>query len=240
MSGWLKGTGTMSRQVQLVSMSQPNSIITEQYRVLFSKIENLGRQTPHRILAITSSVTGEGKTSTAVNLAIVMARDFNQRVLLIEADLKMPTFHTFLKEPVPFGFDHLLREDPEVNTRAHSPVLVSFAHDNLTLLPVSEQSRDSSALFRPGRLEALLDRLKGDYDYVLLDSPPVLPMADINRIAHVVDGIIFVVAAGMTPISLVKRAVSTIEVYQRKIVGTVLTQSDIIESKYFQGYHARD
>jgi len=104
--------------------------------------------------------------------------------------------------------------------------------------PVSEKSSDASLLFRPGRLETLLNRLKADYDYVLLDAPPVLPMADINRIAHVVDGIIFVVAAGLTPVSLVKRAISSLEMDQTKLVGTVLTRSELIQSKYFHGYHS--
>lgn len=233
---WFKGAPR--KAVQPVAFSQPGSLIAEQYRVLYTKIENLNKQSPRKVLAITSAVKGEGKTTTAVNLGVVMARDFGQRVLLIEADLKLPAFHTFLGGPVHFGFDDLLREDPQAAGSAHPPALVSFAHDNLTLLPVSEKSSDASLLFRPGRLETLLNRLKADYDYVLLDAPPVLPMADINRIAHVVDGIIFVVAAGLTPVSLVKRAISSLEMDQTKLVGTVLTRSELIQSKYFHGYHS--
>jgi capsular exopolysaccharide synthesis family protein len=233
---WFKGAPRKASQ--LIAFSQPGSLIAEQYRVLYTKIENLNKQIPRKVLAITSAVKGEGKTTTAVNLGIVMARDFGQRVLLIEADLKLPTFHTFLGEPVLFGFDDLLREDPNTEGRSHSPALVSFAHDNLTLLPVSEKSVDAQPLFWLDRLEALLNRLKADYDYVLLDAPPVLPMADVNRIVHVVDGIIFVVAAGLTPISLVKRAISTLETDRNKLLGTVLTRGEAIQSKYFHGYHA--
>jgi len=227
------GTG---KAIQMVAYSQPGSLIAEQYRVLYTKIDKLNKQNSRKVLAITSAVMGEGKTTTAVNLGIVMARDFNQRVLLIEADLKLPTFHTFLEETVIFGFDDLLREDPDVEWRAHPPALVSFAHDNLTLLPVSAKSNDARPLLRPGRLEALLNRLKTDYDYVLLDAPPVLPMADANRIVHVVDGVLFVVAAGMTPASLVKRAILTLELDQDKLIGTVLTRSEMVQSKYFHGY----
>ena len=233
---WFKGASR--KAIQLVAVSQPGSLIVEQYRVLYTKIENLKKQNHRKVFAITSAVKGEGKTTTSVNLGIVMARDFGQRVLLIEADLKLPTFHTFLGDPVLFGFDDLLREDPQAERTAHPPALVSFAHDNLTLLPVSGKSRDAAPLFRPGRLEALLERLKTDYDYVLLDAPPVLPMADINRIVHVVDGIIFVVAAGLTPVSLVKRAISTLETDQSKLAGTVLTRGDLMQSKYFHGYHS--
>jgi capsular exopolysaccharide synthesis family protein len=233
---WFKGVPRQS--TQLVAFSQPGSLIAEQYRVLYTRIENLNKQTPRRVLAITSAIKGEGKTTTAVNLGIVMARDFGQRVLLIEADLKQPTFHTFLDEPVHFGFDDLLQEDPQAAGAAHPPALVSFVHDNLTLLPVSEKSNDAWPLFRPDRLDALLNRLKTEYDYVLLDAPPVLPMADVNRIAHVVDGILFVVAAGLTPVSLVKRAISTLEMDQNKLMGTVLTQGERIQSKYFHGYHS--
>lgn len=233
---WFKGGPRKANQ--LIAFSQPGSLIAEQYRVLYTKIESLNKQRPRKVLAITSAVKGEGKTTTAVNLGIVMARDFGQRVLLIEADLKLPTFHTFLGEPVLFGFDDLLQEDPQAEGRSHPPALVSFAHDNLTLLPVSEKSTNTQPLFRLDRLQALLNRLKVDYDYVLLDAPPVLPMADVNRIVHVVDGIIFVVAAGLTPVSLVKRAISTLESDQDKLVGTVLTRSEAIQSKYFHGYHA--
>ncbi len=232
---WFKGRS--QKAIQMIAFSQPGSLIAEQYRVLYTKIEKLNKQRSRKVLAITSAVKGEGKTTTAVNLGIVMARDFGQRVLLIEADLKLPTFHTFLGETVLFGFDDLLCEDPEVEWRAHPPALVSFAHDNLTLLPVSDKSKDAMPLLRPGRLEALLNRLKTDYDYVLLDAPPVLPMADVNWIAHVVDGILMVVAAGLTPISLVKRAISTLEMDQNKLIGTVLTRSELIQSKYFHEYH---
>jgi capsular exopolysaccharide synthesis family protein len=222
---------------QPIAFSQPGSLIAEQYRVLYTKIENLNRQSPRKVLAVTSALKGDGKTTTSINLAIVMARDFGQRVLLIEADLKLPTFHTFLEEPVLFGFDDLLREETQVADSTHPPALISFVHDNLTLLPVSEKSNDTTPLFRPGRLATLVNSLKTDYDYVLLDAPPVLPMADINRIAHVVDGIIFVIAAGLTPVTLVKRAISSLEMDQNKLLGTVLTRSTFIQSKYFHSYH---
>ncbi|HET6465647.1 MAG TPA: CpsD/CapB family tyrosine-protein kinase [Nitrospiria bacterium] len=231
---WFKNAP--QKAIQMIAYSQPGSLIAEQYRVLYTKIDKLNQQNSRKVLAITSAVKGEGKTTTAVNLGIVMARDFHQRVLLIEADLKLPTFHTFLEETVLFGFDDLLREDPHVEWRANPPALVSFAHDNLTLLPVSAKSNDARPLLRPGRLEGLLNRLKKDYDYVLLDAPPVLPMADANRIVHVVDGVLFVVAAGLTPASLVKRAILTLELDQSKLIGTVLTRSELVQSKYFHGY----
>jgi capsular exopolysaccharide synthesis family protein len=232
-----RSKGKSQRAIQMIAFSQPGSLIAEQYRVLYTKIEKLNKQKSRKVLAITSAVKGEGKTTTAVNLGIVMARDFGQRVLLIEVDLKLPTFHTFLGKTVLYGFDDLLRENPDVEWRAHPPALISFAHDNLTVLPVSGMNKDAMVLLRPGRLEALLHRLKPDYDYVLLDTPPVLPMADVNWIAHVVDGILMVVAAGVTPISLVKQAISSLEIDQDKLIGTVLTRSELIQSKYFHEYH---
>jgi polysaccharide chain length determinant protein (PEP-CTERM system associated) len=207
---------------QLVSIEEPDSIATEQYRVLYAKLHDLYKEKGHRVFAISSSMQGEGKTVTALNLAVVMARDFGKKTLLLEGDFKAPAIARYLKAELESGLVDILlsRTDLQSTLIPFADVLIPFADDNLSVLPAVKSVRNSSGLLSSQRMKDLLGTLKGQYDFILIDAPPVLPLSDMQVFEEVVDSIILLVRAEKTPRDALLKAVHALGT--AKLAGVVL------------------
>jgi capsular exopolysaccharide synthesis family protein len=196
-----------SRNYGLISLDDPNSIITEQYRVLYTKIDDISGHKEGNIFAITSSIRGEGKTMSILNLAVVMARDFGKKTLLLEGDFKKPSLIRFIKQELQSDLVDILLSKKHIQHSSipFSDTLIPFADDNLSILPATQSVSNSSGLASSQSMKALLNVLKEQYDFVLIDTPPILPLSDMNVFEEVVDGIIIVVRAENTYAHLSKR-----------------------------------
>jgi capsular exopolysaccharide synthesis family protein len=187
----------------------------EQFRTLRSRLYQLRNHQPLRTLLVTSSMAGEGKTFVASNLARSIVCQSERRVLIIDADLRCPRLNIVLGAPPAPGLsDYLLGKADEPSIIQHG------GEGNLCLIPCGTRVTHPSELLSNGRLKTLLDRVGPAFDWVILDSPPCLPVADAGIIAHWCDGVLLVVRAEFTPSAMILK--SRQELKQRNVVGVVL------------------
>jgi protein-tyrosine kinase len=204
----------------------------EQFRTLRSRLYQLRSTQQLRTLLITSSVPTEGKTFVTSNLAQAIVRQPDRRALIIDADLRRPRLHVPLGAPSGPGLtDYLRGEADEIS-------IIQHGHEgNLCFIPGGIEVTNPSELLSNGRLKKLLDRLAPVFDWVLLDSPPCIPVADASILADLCDGVLLVVKAASTPLEVAQKACQ--ELKGRNVVGVVLNaaeQSQVYGSTYYQHY----
>ncbi len=204
----------------------------EQFRTLRSRLYQLRGDQPVRTLLVTSSIPGEGKTFVTVNLAQAIVRQPDRRALIIDADLRCARVHTLLGAPAAPGLtDYLRGEADEMAVIQHGP------EGNLCFIPGGNEVTNPSELLSNGRLKKLLDRVTPVFDWVIVDSPPCLPVADASILADICQGVLLVVKAGSTPSAVAQRAYQ--ELQGRNIVGVVLNavgEAHMYSSQYYRAY----
>lgn len=188
----------------------------EQFRVLCSHIryKMLGMMPPGRVIAVTSSVPEEGKTTCSVNLAASLARDFHRRVLLIEADLRRPVITDAHR-----GLEGLVQcVDRDGSLEA---ALCDTPIPELQVLLCGKSQADRSVTYLGSPLlRREIPQLRERYEFIIVDCPPILPFADIRIISEWVDHLLVVIRAESTDRTIVERAVSSLD--RNKILGAVL------------------
>ncbi len=204
-----------SEDHRLVALADPHSAAAEQYRVLNQKIERLAAQRALRVLAVTSSTRREGRTTTAVNLALTAAQTARQ-VVLVEFDLRWPSMSTLLDLAPRSGVAEVLSGTAELG-QALCRV------GPLSVLCAGE-TRDPGQTLRSRRLLPLINELRASYDLVLLDVPPALAFADADHLAASSDGVLLVVRAHSTPRTVVRLAVESLG---EKLTGIVVNDVDV-------------
>jgi capsular exopolysaccharide synthesis family protein len=204
---------------------------TEQFRTLRTRLYHLRETAPLKKILITSALAGEGKTFVATNLAQAIARERDRRVLLIDADLRNPTLHLPLGAPLAPGLSEYLREQA-----SDADIIQHGCEGNLCFIAAGQPGSDPSELLSNGGLEKLLDRVAPLFDWVIVDSPPCLPVADANVLAGLCDGAVLVIRARSTPSAAVERARK--ELQKRKVVGVVMNgvEEDHGYGAYYAGY----
>ena len=194
----------------------PNAHGTEQFRTLRSRLYQLRGSQPLRTIVVTSSVAAEGKTFVANNLAQAIVRQPDRRALIIDADLRCPRLHMVLGAPSAPGLtDYLSGAADEM-----AVIQQHGSEGNLCFIPGGTEVTNPSELLSNDRLKMLLDRVSPVFDWVILDSPPCLPVADAVVLAGLCDGVILVVRAESTPAATARRACQ--ELQGRNVVGVVL------------------
>ena len=205
----------------------------EQFRTLRSRLYQSRSNQSLRSLLITSSVPGEGKTFVTVNLAQAIVRQPDRRAIIIDADLRRPRVHTLLGSPNAPGLTDYLRGE------ADEAAIVQFGPEgSLCLIPGGNEVTNPSELLLNGRLGELIQRLAPVFDWIILDSPPCLPVADASILAGVCEGILLVVKSGSTPSAVAQRARQ--ELQKRNIVGVVLNavgEAQMYGAEYYDAYH---
>lgn len=217
--------------------SDPATPGAEEFRTLRSRLYQLRGNQPLKTVLVTSSVPGEGKTFTVANLANSIVRQPERRALIIDADLRRPRVHVALGAPIAPGLTEYLRGDAD-----ETAVIQHGEGSNLYLIPGGGEAANPSELLLNGRLKGLLDRVSPLFDWVILDSPPCVPVSDASVLADMCDGLLLVVRSGATPLELAKKAVQ--ELQGKNIVGVVLNainKSDLYDGYYYyQGYGYSD
>ena len=218
--------------VNIFSNPALSAIAAEQFRTLRSRLYQLRGSQQLRTLLIASSVPAEGKTFVTNNLAQAIVRQPDRRCLIIDADLRCSRLHVPLGAPPSPGLtDYLLGEADETAVIQHGQ------EGNLCFIPGGKEVANPSELLLNGRLKTLLERVTPIFDWVILDSPPLLPVADASLLADHVDGVILVVRAASTPTVAAERACQ--ELQGRNVVGVVLNavdQSHAYGTYYYAGY----
>ena len=204
----------------------------EQFRTLRSRLYQLRVAQQLRTLLVTSAVPGEGKTFVTGNLAQAIVRQPDRRVLIIDGDLRCSRLHVPLGAPPSPGLTDYLRGEAD-----EMAVIQHGQEGNLCFIPGGNEVTNPSELLSNGRLKTLLDRVTPVFDWVILDSPPCLPVADASVLAELVDGVLMVVRAASTPSQTAQRACQ--ELKGRNLVGVVLNAMEEAEtygSHYYAGY----
>jgi capsular exopolysaccharide synthesis family protein len=184
---------------------------------------------PLKRLMVTSALPKEGKSFVAANLAQVMVRQHGRRALVIDADLRNPGLHRHLGAPQSPGLaEYLLGECDEFAAMQRGPM------ENLFFLPAGRAVPSAPELLSNGRLKLLLQRAEPLFDWIILDTSPVIPVSDATLVAGSCDGILMVVRSNMTPSDLARRARQ--EFPDKLLLGVVLNGASPGEqSKYYYG-----
>ena len=203
---------------RIVTLTQPTSAAAEQYRVLRYRIECLA-QAGYKALAFTSPQSGDGKTTTAVNAALALGRGGRNRVVLVDADLRRPGVARMLGLRAQRGLSDVVAGRAQLED-----CLWRFGSDELYVLPAGLPPDDIAETLYDPRLGDVLAALKQRFDFVLVDTPPVLPLADVPTLCRDLDGAVMVVRANHTPRELIGTAIGAL--YGVTVHGLVLNEVD--------------
>ncbi len=210
-------TWNPDQRTMLFFGQQEQSVFSEGFRTLRSRLTQVREKQPLKRLLISSALPGEGKTFVSANLAQALVRQKGHRVLLIDADLRLPQVHTALGAPATPGVsDYLRGKADEFSILQHGPL------ENLFFIPGGTTVSDPAELVASPKLKILLDRMSPAFDWVILDSPPAVPVADASILAGLCDGVVLVVEAASTPVEMAQKARS--EFRDRQILGVVLNR----------------
>jgi capsular exopolysaccharide synthesis family protein len=215
----------------LVALNHERELGAEKFRVLGARLSNIRQGATLNILQVTSSVVGEGKTLTSVNLAMTLAKRFAQKVVLVEGDLRKPAVCAMLGLTNRLGIgDWWQEQDTPIGD-----FLLRIGDTGMCLLPAGNAVHPASVLQSP-RLPEMLSELTRQFDWVIIDTPPLLPMADSNQWSRVADGTLFVVRKGAVSRAALKKAVESID--NPKLVGIVFNDaSDYDRVNYYDQYY---
>jgi len=208
------------------------SFEAEQYRRVRHQVEELHAKTGVRTIALTSAVAGDGKSLTAVNLAVTLARGPGAKVLLIDMDLRRPTVAKVLGIPVLRGGFGTLLENPQARLQDY---LQSVPKSNLVVIPTKITRADTYELLTSPRFVKILDEARSQFDYIVLDTPPVIPVPDTTLIHRHVDGYLVVVSANTTPRRLVGEALSLLT--PSAVLGIIFNRDDRPMFGYYRGHY---
>jgi protein-tyrosine kinase len=205
----------------------------ESFRTLRSRLYQIAGTRQLKRILVTSSVPQEGKTLVAANLAQSLARQDRSRVLLIDADLRASRMHHVLGAPAAPGLVDYLRDQADECT-----VIQRGDEENLCFIPGGSPVSNPSELLLSARVKQLVERVTPVFDWVVLDSPPALPVHDASLLADLCDGVLFVVRAGATDFEVVEKASS--EFRDKNLLGVVLNRTEKSDSYggYYYGYSA--
>ena len=183
----------------------PHSMAAEQYRVGAARLQLLNAHAGPTVVAVTSSVKGEGKTTTVINLGYTLARDFGKRVLLLDCDFVFPELSYFSETQPKFGLVDCFRSNTPVEE-----AMASFTEAPCWIMPAGKIGPDSTELLKTGPLERVLTQLREKFDYIFVNAPPILPVATMNVLERHTDFLLLVVRANLTSQQDVKRALDSL------------------------------
>jgi len=237
---YLRFDDLLKQCAEPVWQPDPNTIVfseshsphegAEQFRTLRTRLYQMRDVSPLKRVMVTSAVAGEGKTFVATNLAQAIAQERDRKVLLIDGDLRSARLHLPLGAPLSPGLSEYLRDE------ATEAEIIQHGQEGNICFVAGGSSAGSSAseLLSNGRLQKLLDRIAPLFDWVIVDSPPCLPVADASVLAGFVDGVLLVVRSKSTPSAMAQKARQ--ELRKSNVIGVVLNAVEEVDS--YGGYYA--
>ena len=204
----------------------PKSIDAEAYRSLRSNIEYSSFDDEYRAIVVTSSVPGEGKSTTSGNLALSLAQSGN-KVLLVDCDMRKPSIHKKFKISNMSGTAELLLRKESFEDVAN------FYNENLTIITAGKIPPNPSEMLSSRAMAAFIKEMKKEFKYIILDTPPLQAVTDAQVLSTKSDGVLLVVRAGSTKREMVLNSVDLIKKVHGKIIGTVLNGVENKKNNYY-------
>jgi protein-tyrosine kinase len=202
----------------------------EEFRTLRSRLYHAREKMALKKVLVTSALPKEGKSFTAANLAQVLVRQHGRRVLLVDADLRGPRLHLMLGTTSSPGLaDYLQGGCDEFAIMQRGPM------ENLFFVPSGHEISDPAELVANGRLKVLLQRVEALFDWIIIDSPPAVPVSDASVLAKACDGVLMVVRSNTTPVDMARRA--RLEFPDEALLGVVLNGINADAMPYTRYYY---
>lgn len=216
----------------IVTAKDIHSPAAEEYRKLKTAVLRLTKGEFRNLIMVTSSLSGEGKSITSINLAITMAQELNQTVLLVDADLRRPTLHHYLNLTPKTGIADCLTDLIDAGD-----AIVKTGVPKLSFLGAGKQVDNPAELLSSYRMKELLDELKNRYRdrYVIIDTPPVLPFAETHALCSMVDGVLLVAREGSASPQDIREALDSLQ--GAYLLGTVYNGSTTASPLTRYGYY---
>ena len=235
MEGTSSAIAKITPEMLLVAVTDPRSLGAEKFRALVARLENQRKERELKSLQITSAVVNEGKTLVAGNLAVTLARHTGSRVLLVEGDLHRPALASLFGLGQPEGIGQWWSAREEKDRILH--YVYRLDEIPLWFLGAGATSDHPSQILQSARFAEAFVRLANWFDWIVVDSTPMLPMVDANLWSRMVDGTLVVVREGVTPIRALKRGFESLD--NPKLVGMVLNEaSELDRTNYADQYYA--
>lgn len=219
------------KKESLAALNHPISVVSDRYRMLFAKVDQICRTQDKKLIALTSAIKGEGKTTTAANLAVVCARDFGKRCLVMDGDFRNPTLAKrfgMTEEP---GLSDVIADKCRLGSAIRKGPI-----QNLTILTMGQRPEIENNVWTSEKMKSVMKEVRGWFDYIWVDAPPILPLFDMSLISESVDGILIVVRAGEIPEQVLTQAIKSLGT--SKVIGSVLNRAKMPwPSRYYEyGY----
>ncbi|KGK89561.1 CpsD/CapB family tyrosine-protein kinase [Clostridium sp. HMP27] len=211
----------------LISIKNPMNPISEAYRTLRTNIKFSSFDKEIKSLVITSSGPNEGKSTTACNLAIVMAQT-GSKTILIDCDQRKPSIHKVFGLSNECGLSNILADEVEFKDAVYKTQI-----ENLEMLPSGTKPPNPSEILSSEKMKRFLQRLKEKYDSIIIDTPPIVAVTDAQLLSTYVDGCILVVASGQTDRGAAMKAKGLLDKVGAKILGVVLNKVDTSNKGYY-------
>jgi capsular exopolysaccharide synthesis family protein len=214
---------------------EENALGTEQFRTLRSRLYQMREKISLKRILVTSALPQEGKSFVSANLAQVLVRQHGRRVLLIDGDLRVARLHSALGTASSPGLaDYLLGESDEFS------IMQRGSMENLFFIPCGRTVAHPAELIANGRMKMLMQRVETLFDWIIVDSPPAVPVSDASQLANYCDGVLMVVRSNATPYDTAQRARQ--EFQGKTMVGVVLngiTRADSYSRYYYEVYEKK-
>jgi capsular exopolysaccharide synthesis family protein len=195
------------------------AVSREQYRRLAAVLHDSQAANRTQVVMIASAVAGEGKTLTAANVALTLSNSYRKRVLVVDGDLRRPALHQIFRIESASGLADGL------NPAGEAKIVVRQITPTLSLLPAGRPTTDPMAGLISDRMRRLVEEAREMFDWVIIDTPPLMLLPDANLLASMVDAAVLVVRAESTPHAMVKRAMDAIG--RSRILGVVLNNASV-------------
>lgn len=216
--------------IPLIAHHNPREVISEQYRLIRTNILFSSVDEEVKSIMITSPEPADGKSTTALNLSIVLAQQ-GKKVLLVDADLRKPSIHYSFQVSNITGLTNVLTKETDLE----GAISTTYIPD-LEILTCGDIPPNPSELLNSKAMEKLMKKLEEMYDYVVYDSPPVLAVTDAQIIANRCNGVVLVIASGKTHKERALRAKELLEKAKSKILGVVINGVDSKKTEFYSQY----
>lgn len=216
-------------KINLTAYKDPKSPISEAYRTIRTNIQFAGVDKPMQVIIVTSATPNEGKSTVISSLAVVLAQA-GKKVLLMDCDFRNPTLHKL------FGLENKGTTNYVATNEPLANIMQQAEQENLTVIPSGPVPPNPSEILTSQKIAILLEKFKKEYDYILLDTPPVLPVTDASALSTKADGVLLVVASNSISPSEARLAKTRLELAGAKIIGCVLNKVDVAPHGYGYGY----
>lgn len=215
----------------LITLEDPKSPVSEAYRVLRTNIQFLSVDRPVKSIVVTSTMPEEGKSSTLANLAVILAQA-GSRTAVIDADMRKPMVHKLFGLDNRKGLTNVLALHEDYRDYIHKG-----PHNNLEILTCGAIPPNPSELLSSASMKELLGKMAEQYDYILIDTPPISAVADAAILSTAVDGTLLVAASGIVRSDFLQRAKEQLEQVNAHILGVVLNRIPVKKGSSYSYYY---